>query len=74
MGYCQQYPKNKSKFNSVVERKLEGACSQSQALGWNYGDFVQSILEILVIIQHRQKSKHLVEVNKVEPNRDDDWS
>jgi hypothetical protein len=47
--------KMENRFKGVLERKIEGIFEEAQELGWNYTRFVSSVLEILVILRHRNK-------------------
>jgi hypothetical protein len=52
----RQIPANRSKFNSSMEKKIERIWLQSQQLGWSYNDFVVHLLEVLVVLQKRNKA------------------
>jgi hypothetical protein len=44
----------KPKFNASFEKKIEQLWFESDRLGWSYNDFVIHMLEVLVILRHRQ--------------------
>jgi hypothetical protein len=46
---------NRSKFSTSTERKIESLRFQSKQLGWSYSDFVVRLLEILVVLNHRNR-------------------
>jgi hypothetical protein len=48
---------SRSKFNASFEKKIENLWFQSRRLGWSYNDFVLHLLEVLVILQHRDSLK-----------------
>jgi hypothetical protein len=48
---------SRSKFNASFEKKIEHLWFQSKRLGWSYNDFVLHLLEVLVILQHRDSLK-----------------
>jgi hypothetical protein len=48
---------NSPKFNISTEKKIERLWFQSRQLGWNYNDFVVRLLEVLVVLSHRNKVK-----------------
>jgi len=52
------------KYNASFERKLERLWFQSKTLGWNYNDFVAHLLEVLVILRHRDSVKHAAALEK----------
>jgi hypothetical protein len=47
--------KRKLRANNAVERGLERLLSGSERLGWSYDDFVVHVLEVLVILRHRDQ-------------------
>jgi hypothetical protein len=49
-----------SKFNSTMERRIEALWSRSEKLGWNYSDFVVHLLEVLLILNHRDKVSPMI--------------
>jgi hypothetical protein len=57
LHFSQEKSANRSKFTTSMEKKIERVWSQSKPLGWSYNDFVVHLLEVLVILQHRQKVK-----------------
>ena len=57
LHFSQEKTGNRSKFTTSMEKKIERVWSQSKPLGWSYNDFVVHLLEVLVILQHRQKVK-----------------
>ena len=40
-----------------MEKQIERLWFQSKQLGWNYNDFVVRLLEVLVVLSHRNKVK-----------------
>ena len=59
--YIPRYKKNKllmAKYNTSVEKRLEGFWFRSKTLGWNYSDFVAHLLEVLVVLRHRESANH----------------
>jgi hypothetical protein len=46
-----------SKFNASFERKIERLWFQSRHIGWGYNDFVVQILEVLIVLRHRDSVK-----------------
>jgi hypothetical protein len=44
-----------SKFNTSMERRVERLWVESQEQGWNYSGFVAHVLEVLVVLQERDK-------------------
>ncbi len=53
----QEKTGNSPKFNISTEKKIERLWFQSKQLGWNYNDFVVRLLEVLVVLSHRNKVK-----------------
>jgi len=47
----------KAKFNRSVENKIENCWYSAIELGWSYSDFATHCLDVLVIIQLRDKAK-----------------
>jgi hypothetical protein len=47
-----------AKFNASFERTIERLLSQSQQIGWSYDDFAVRLLEVLVVLRHRDSLKH----------------
>jgi hypothetical protein len=45
------------KFNASFEKKIEQLWFESDRLGWSYIDFVIHVLEVLVILRHRESVK-----------------
>ena len=43
----------RSKFNTSAERKIERLRIESNRHGWSYNDFVVRLLEVLVVLNHR---------------------
>jgi hypothetical protein len=46
-----------SKFNASFERKVERLWFQSRHLGLSYNEFVVHLLEVLVVLRHRDSVK-----------------
>jgi hypothetical protein len=46
-----------SKFNASFERKVERLWFQSRHLGLSYDEFVVHLLEVLVVLRHRDRVK-----------------
>lgn len=44
-----------NRFKGVLERKIEGIFDEAQYLGWNYYNFVASVLEVLSVLHYRNK-------------------
>jgi hypothetical protein len=44
------------KFKASFERRIERLWCQSSDLGWSYNDFVGHLLEVLIVLQHRDSS------------------
>ena len=59
LHFSQEKTGNRSKFNTSMEKKIERVWLQSKPLGWSYNDFVVHLLEVLVVLQHRQKEKRV---------------
>ena len=55
----QQFKTTRPKFNASSERKIERVWLDANKLGWSYNDFVAHLLEVLVIIQFRDKLKRM---------------
>lgn len=54
----QAYPLTRRKLNPSIEKKIERLrFDAKQQFGWSYNDFVVQLLEVLVILQHRDKAK-----------------
>ncbi len=51
----QAYPLTRRKLNPSIEKKIERL--RFEQFGWSYNDFVVQLLEVLVILQHRDKAK-----------------
>jgi hypothetical protein len=49
-----------AKFNSSMERRIEALWLRSEKLGWNYRDFVIHLLEVLLILNHRDKVSPMI--------------
>jgi hypothetical protein len=58
----------KSKYNVSFERKIERLWFQSNPLGWGYSDFVVHLLEVLVVLRHRDGVKRAAALEEL-PNR-----
>jgi hypothetical protein len=43
------------KFNASIENKIEQLWLQSRHLRWSYNEFATHLLEVLVILQHRDR-------------------
>ncbi|MBJ7534389.1 hypothetical protein JDN40_09770 [Rhodomicrobium vannielii ATCC 17100] len=43
------------KTRTSIEKNLENMWIKSQELGWNYQDFVSQVLEIMVVLNHRDR-------------------
>jgi hypothetical protein len=43
------------KLNASMERNIERILCESEKLGWNHNEFVGSVLEVLIILQQRNK-------------------
>jgi hypothetical protein len=43
------------KFGSSLEKKIERTWSESRKLGWDYNHFVTAMIEVLIILQQREK-------------------
>src|SRR5215475_16097858 len=55
-----EYEKNeisKLKYNTSFERNIERLRFQSETFGWSYSDFVANLLEVLLILRHRNSWK-----------------
>ena len=50
IGDCQR-----PKLNASMENNIERILLESKKLGWNYNEFVGSLLEVLIILQQRNK-------------------
>jgi hypothetical protein len=46
---------SKYKFNASLEKKIEFLWFQSRRHGWSYNDFVIHLLDILIVLQLRDK-------------------
>lgn len=57
-------PKN---INAFIERKLETAWTHSRDRGWSVGDFASLVIEVLVILNHREKVREAVAAGKKQP-------
>lgn len=44
-----------SKFNISMEKKIERIWHESQSLGWSFNFFSIRVLEVLIILHHRNK-------------------
>src|SRR5262249_23964871 len=53
----QEKPTSRTKFNVSFEKKIENLWSQSKGLGWSYNDFVTRLLEVVMILRHRDSVK-----------------
>jgi len=53
----QERTASRPEFNASFEKKIERLWFQSKHLGWSYNDFVSHLLEILVVLQRRDKIK-----------------
>ncbi|MBT3071208.1 hypothetical protein KKP04_10025 [Rhodomicrobium sp. Az07] len=38
-----------------IEKNLENMWLKSEEIGWNYQDFVSQVLEIMVVLKHRDR-------------------
>jgi hypothetical protein len=45
------------KHRGMIEKKLERFYRESEELGWDYDNFVSSVLEILTVLHHRNKKR-----------------
>ena len=45
------------KWKTSIEKKIERVWHNAEDHGWSYSDFVVHLLEVLVILQHRDKVK-----------------
>jgi hypothetical protein len=43
------------KFNISMEKKIERIFREAQTIGWNFNTFASQIMEVLVVLQHRNK-------------------
>jgi hypothetical protein len=50
-------PRAGVKHRGMIERKLERLFLESADLGWDYDNFVSSVLEILTVLHHRNKRR-----------------
>jgi hypothetical protein len=58
--YVSAHDENKSsrlRQSTSLERNIERLWFQSRTLGWSYNDFVAHLLEILLILRHRDSVK-----------------
>jgi len=46
-----------SKYNTSFDRKIERLWLQSKTLGWSYNEFAVHLLEVLMILRHRDRVK-----------------
>jgi hypothetical protein len=53
----RQEPMAIAKHRGMIERKLERFFRESEELGWNYDNYVASVLEILTVLHHRNKRR-----------------
>jgi hypothetical protein len=53
--FAYDRPATGSKFNISMEKKIERLWHESKDLGWNFNAFVTHVMEILIVIQHRNK-------------------
>lgn len=44
-----------TKFNLSLERRIENVWFRAQQIGWSYNDFVIRLMEVLIILHHRNK-------------------
>jgi hypothetical protein len=60
---CKNIPANeenkssRAKHNTSFERRIERFWFQSKNLDWSYSEFVVHLLEVLVILAHRESAK-----------------
>jgi hypothetical protein len=43
------------KFNASIENKIEQLWFQSRHLHWSYNEFATRLLEVLIVLQHRDR-------------------
>jgi hypothetical protein len=48
-------PLSGTKFNISMEKKIERLWHESKALGWTFTGFATHVMEILIIIQYRNR-------------------
>ncbi len=49
------------KFNLAMERQIEKIFGDAQKHGWSYQDFTLNIVEVLLILQRREKVNQAVQ-------------
>jgi hypothetical protein len=49
-------PEESSKFNWVLERRLEQLWLRSEKIGWDYGEFVTRLIEVLIVLRQRNRA------------------
>ena len=57
LSLIQEKTASRPVFKASFEKKIERLWFQSKRLGWSYNDFVTHLLEILVVLQRRDKIK-----------------
>jgi hypothetical protein len=50
-------PRSVVKHRGMIEKKLERFFRESEEMGWDYDNFVSSVLEILTVLHHRNKRR-----------------
>ena len=50
-----------AKFNFSIERKLERLWEESEKSGWKFSQFVTAAIEVLTVLDHRNKFKASVQ-------------
>jgi hypothetical protein len=56
---CSDQVPIKTKFNISMEKKIERLWHESERHGWNFNKFVSSVLEVITVLHHRKKLKHM---------------
>jgi len=46
-----------SRFNLVLERRLEQLLLRSEKIGWDYGNFVTHLTEVLIVLRYRDRAE-----------------
>jgi hypothetical protein len=44
------------KFNTSMEKKIERIWFDSKKLGWDFNNFVVCLVEVLIVVQQREKA------------------
>lgn len=50
-----EQPAVRTKFNISMEKKIERLWQESGQQGWNFGQFVSNVMEVLTVLHHRNK-------------------